>query len=447
MEEEFLEKDLTNEKVAQIHNRIRPYIFRRTKAQVLTFLPPLAQILVPVSMSVLQKKVYKNILAKSPELIRSILSGNPKPSDRMNLNNILMQLRKCLCHPFVYNEDIEERKGTTEVLYRNLVDASSKLQLLEIMLPKLRERGHRVLIFSQFIHMLVSHPLVMCNSAVNSLKDILEDFLYGLQMPYQRLDGTINSMEKQKRIDKFNAEDSSLFAFLLSTRAGGVGINLATADTVIIMDPDFNPHQDIQAISRAHRIGQTNKVLCFQLMTRDSVEEKIVHVGRKKMALDHVVVEKLDANTTDQTEIQSILRHGAAALFNEKDSVQDIKYDNASIEQLLDRSQVENTKAGEDNSAESQFRLARIWANEQGALEDYPNVLENEKAPNISVWDKIIKDRERINAETAKRAAEALGRGRRAKMVMFFNLKCKKARQLTASCSRTSITPLAKDKV
>jgi len=356
-------------------------------------------------------------------------------------------LRNCLCHPFVYNDDIEERKGSTEILYRNLVDASSKLQLLEIMLPKLRERGHRVLIFSQFIHMLVSRPLPMCNFTVNSLKDILEDFLLGLQMPYQRLDGRVNSMEKQKRIDEFNAKDSPLFAFLLSTRAGGVGINLATADTVIITDPDFNPHQDIQAISRAHRIGQTNKVLCFQLMTRDSAEEKIVHIGRKKMALDYVFVEKLDANTKDATEIQSILQHGAAALFNEKNSVQDIKYDDASVEQLLDRSRVENTKSGEDNSAESQFRLARIWANEQGALEDYLNDLEDEKAANSSVWDKIIKERERINAETAKRAAEALGRGRRAKMVPFFNLRCEKAPNLTISCSRTSIIPLAKDTV
>jgi len=156
MAEKYPEEKLTKEHVAQIHDLIRPYILRRTKAQVLTFLPSLAQILVPVTMSVLQKKVYKNILAKSPELIRSILSGNLKSGDRTNINNILMQLRKCLCHPFVYNEDIEERNVTAAELHRNLVDASSKLQLLEIMLPKLRERGHRVLIFSQFLRMLVS---------------------------------------------------------------------------------------------------------------------------------------------------------------------------------------------------------------------------------------------------------------------------------------------------
>jgi SNF2 family DNA or RNA helicase len=130
-----------------------------------------------------------------------------------------MQLRKCLCHPFIYSTAIEERTLDDEALNRNLIDASAKFQLLEIMLPKLRERGHRVLIFSQFLDQL----------------DLIEDFLSGLDLPFERLDGKIGSLEKQKRIDAFNARDSPLFAFLLSTRAGGVGINLATADTVIIM--------------------------------------------------------------------------------------------------------------------------------------------------------------------------------------------------------------------
>lgn len=403
MEAKYPEENLTNEKVAEIHNLIRPFVLRRTKAQVLTFLPPMAQIIVPVSMSVLQKKLYKNILAKSPELIKSLLSQNLKASERTSLNNIMMHLRKCLCHPFVYNEDIEDKKGTAAVLHRNLVEASSKLQLLEVLLPKLRERGHRVLIFSQFIHML----------------DIMEDFLDGLEMRYQRLDGNVNSLEKQKRIDEFNAQDSALFAFLLSTRAGGVGINLATADTVIILDPDFNPHQDIQALSRAHRIGQTKKVLCFQLMTRDSVEEKIVQIGRKKMALDHVVVEALDADDADEQDLQSILRHGAAALFNDDEPVQEIKYDNASVEKLLDRSQMENTQAGEDESAESQFSFARIWANETGALEESLNASEEEQAPDLGVWDKIIKEREKMNAELAAAAAQVLGRGKRQKMVSY----------------------------
>jgi SNF2 family DNA or RNA helicase len=142
-----------------------------------------------------------------------------------------MQLRKCLCHPFVYSSAIEERTVGEAALYRNLVDASSKFQLLEIMLPKLRERGHRVLMFSQFLDQL----------------DLVEDFLNGLGLPFQRLDGRIGVLEKQKRIDQFNAPDSPLFAFLLSTRAGGVGINLATADTVIIMVRVSEPPGDLLA--------------------------------------------------------------------------------------------------------------------------------------------------------------------------------------------------------
>lgn len=235
-------------------------------------------------------------------------------------------------------------------------------------------------------------------------------------MSYQRLDGTVDSLEKQKRIDEYNAPNSPLFAFLLSTRAGGVGINLATADTVIILDPDFNPHQDIQALSRAHRIGQTKKVLCFQLMTRASVEEKIVQYGRKKMALDHVVVEQMDAEDVDSKDIEGILRFGAAELFQDDGDNKDIHYDDASIEKLIDRSQIENTKSGADASAESQFSFARVWANDEEQLQDDLDSLE-EIAPDPTLWEKIIKDRERAAAAQAAQRAVVLGRGKRARMV------------------------------
>ncbi|KAF1989794.1 hypothetical protein K402DRAFT_263716 [Aulographum hederae CBS 113979] len=397
LEEEY--SDMNKENIMKLHDLIRPYILRRTKAQVLTFLPPMAQIIVPVSMSVLQKKLYRSILAKNPDLLRALFmnSHKMKPTERASLSNILMQLRKCLCHPFVYNQEIEERDQNHTVLHRNLVEASSKLQLLKILLPKLQERGHRVLIFSQFLNML----------------DIIEDFLDGLGMMHQRLDGTISTLEKQKRIDEFNAPDSRLFAFLLSTRAGGVGINLATADTVIILDPDFNPHQDIQALSRAHRIGQKNKVLCFQFMTRASAEEKIVQIGRKKMALDHVIVEQLDADDAETQDVESILRHGASELFQDGDD-KDIKYDSTSVDKLLDRSQMESTKAGADNSAESQFSFARVWANDQGSLEDTLSAAD-ERPPDPTIWDRILKEREKAAAAEAALRQEAMGRGKRSR--------------------------------
>ena len=402
LEEEYT--TLTKENVARLHEQLRQYFLRRTKAGVLKFLPSMAQIILPVTMSIVQKKLYKSILAKNPELIKSIVGPSKRAlgkTERANLNNILMQLRKCLAHPFVYSKNIEERSSNHVVSHRNLVEASSKLQLLEIMLPKLQERGHRVLIFSQFLDML----------------DMVEDFLAGLGLFYQRLDGNIGSLQKQKRIDEFNAPDSSLFAFLLSTRAGGVGINLATADTVIILDPDFNPHQDIQALSRAHRIGQKKKVLVFQLTTRNTAEEKIMQIGKKKMALDHVLIEQMDAEDDAGLDLESILKYGAEALFKDDDT-QDIHYDSSSVDRLLDRSQVEDTKADNDNSAESQFSFARVWANEEGVLEDNLGDADaNETEVDPSIWENILKEREREAAAEAAARAEDFGRGRRKRQV------------------------------
>lgn len=380
---------------------LRPYFLRRTKAQVLTMLPPMAEIIVPVTMTKLTKKLYKSILAKDSGLIKAILGrgGNVKGNERAKLGNILMQLRKCLCHPFIYSDEIEEKVDDEEISHKNLVEASAKLELLSLMLPKLKERGHRVLIFSQFLGML----------------DVVEDFLDGLGMKHARLDGSVSSMERQKRIDAYNAPNSELFAFLLSTRAGGVGINLATADTVIILDPDFNPHQDLQALSRAHRIGQKKKVLVFHLMTRDTAEEKIMQLGKKKLSLDHLIIDRMGADEDEEVDVESILKFGAAALFSDEVEEKVIKYDTASIETLLDRSQIEQTTSSDkEGSAELAFSFARVWENEKGTLVE-DGFGTGEYQISESTWDKILQEREaeaqREREEKARR--EQLGRGRR----------------------------------
>ncbi|KAF2403777.1 hypothetical protein EJ06DRAFT_527376 [Trichodelitschia bisporula] len=401
MEKEF--EDMNKENIAKLHDLIRPLILRRTKAQVLTFLPPMAQIIIPVSMSVLQRRLYKSILEKNPGLLKSLFIKTEGKIDRANMNNILMQLRKCLCHPFIYSEQIEERGLDPVTMHNNLVEASAKLQLLQILLPKLKENGHRVLIFSQFLGNIT----------------IMEDFLTGMEMQYRRLDGMMSSLSKQKCIDEYNAPDSPIFAFLLSTRAGGVGINLATADTVIIMDPDFNPHQDIQAISRAHRIGQKKKVLCIQLVTRNSAEEKILQIGRKKMVLDHVIVQQLDEKDLEEQDVESILRYGAKELFDDSATVKDIRYDSAAVDKFLDRSQIENTRTGDDKSAESQFSFARVWANDN--FEDSLQASEAEDNIDSGVWAKIIKERERAAALEAANHREVLGRGKRARGHVDYN--------------------------
>jgi len=394
LDEQFAQ--ITSENLPQLHDLIRPYFLRRTKAEVLTFLPPMAQIIIPVSMSVLQERLCKSIMERNPQLIRSVfVQSKMKSSERGSLSNILMQLRKCLCHPFIYSQAIEDRTTSPELARRNLVEASSKLMLLEIMLPKLQERGHRVLIFSQFLDQLT----------------ILEDFMAGLGMRHERLDGNQSSMEKQKKIDAFNAPDSDIFVMLLSTRAGGVGINLATADTVIILDPDWNPHQDIQALSRAHRIGQRKKVLCFQLMTVDSAEEKILQIGRKKLALDHLLIETMDNEEDAPNDVESVLKHGAAALFGEGNRKDAITYDSAAVDKLLDRSMMEETKTNEDKSAESAFAFARIWANDEGALAE--DMQDAEQTMNVGVWDQILQQRAEEARREAERNTETLGRGGR----------------------------------
>ncbi|AEO62345.1 uncharacterized protein THITE_2106426 [Thermothielavioides terrestris NRRL 8126] len=389
-------EQVTSENLPELHNLIRPYFLRRTKAEVLTFLPPMSQVIVPVSMTVLQERLCKSIMERNPELIRSVfVQDKMKAKERGSLSNILMQLRKCLCHPFIYSQAIEDRTLSPEVTRRNLIEASSKLMLLEIMLPKLKERGHRVLLFSQFLDQLT----------------ILEDFLAGMGLKHERLDGSASSMEKQKKIDAFNAPGSDIFAMLLSTRAGGVGINLATADTVIILDPDWNPHQDIQALSRAHRIGQRKKVLCFQLMTVDSAEEKILQIGRKKLALDHLLIETMDDQEDAPNDVESVLKHGAAALFGEGKRKDAIVYDSAAVDKLLDRSTVEETRTNEGKTAESAFAFARVWANDEGELAD--DLQEAEQTINMSVWDQILQQRAEQARREAERTMETLGRGGR----------------------------------
>jgi chromodomain-helicase-DNA-binding protein 4 len=152
-------------------------------------------------------------------------------------------------------------------------------------------------------------------------------------------------------------------------------------------------------------------------MTKDSAEEKIVHIGRKKMALDHALIESMDLDDDAGVDLQSILEHGAQALFNDDDT-NDIRYDSASVDKLLDRSLVENTNIGDDKSAESQFSFARIWANNTGTLtDDIGDADSDASTANSTVWDKILKQREADAAREAAATQKLFGRGRRMRQV------------------------------
>ena len=152
--------------------------------------------------------------------------------------------------------------------------------MLDKLLARCKERGNRVLIFSQMVRLL----------------DIISEYLELRKYSHQRLDGGVKGDVRVQALDHFNAEGSTDFCFLLSTRAGGLGINLATADTVVIFDSDWNPQNDLQAMARAHRIGQKKTVNIYRLVTKNSVEEDIIERAKKKMILDHLVIQKMDTS-------------------------------------------------------------------------------------------------------------------------------------------------------
>ncbi|KAI0830534.1 P-loop containing nucleoside triphosphate hydrolase protein [Trametes gibbosa] len=399
-------EELTDELVKDLHTRLKPYFLRRIKSEVLQ-LPPKNEVIVPVSMAPLQKEVYRSILSQNLEVLRSLVDG-PGTSKgnnsltKANMNNMLMQLRKCIQHPYLVSETIEPRGLPAQETHDRLVGASAKLRLLRMLLPKLRARGHRVLLFSQFVIAL----------------DIVEDFLVGEGIKYLRLDGNTKQAERQKGMDEFNKPDSDIFIYLLTTRAGGVGINLWSADTVIIFDPDFNPHQDLQAIARAHRYGQKKTVLVFKLMVKDSAEERIVQTGKKKLVLDHLIVQKMDDESGSKEDVQSILMFGAKALFeeNEETTAREIHYSEHDVENLIEKTEKEGEEV-EPESGAGLFAFAKVWSADKDDLEDLPDDVA-EHSEEVDSWSKAL---ELIATERAKeREQEVTGRGVRRKAAAVF---------------------------
>jgi chromodomain-helicase-DNA-binding protein 4 len=171
----------------------------------------------------------------------------------------------------------------------------------------------------------------------------VDEFCHSRGWKYERLDGSVTGSLRSQRVDSFNSASSAAFCFLLSTRAGGQGINLATADTVIIYDSDWNPHNDIQAFSRAHRIGQERKVMIYRLITRGTMEERLIQQSKAKLMLEHLVVGKMaksaEGNKLAKEELNAILQFGSKELFADEDNDQSsrICYDDAAIDALLDR--------------------------------------------------------------------------------------------------------------
>merc|ERR1712045_308068 len=325
-----------------------------------------------------------------------------------SLLNIMVELKKVANHPYLLSVAAEEAPIAPNGLFEvtAMTKASGKLVLLAKMLAKLKETGHRVLIFSQMTKML----------------DLLEDFLDGCGYKYERIDGSITGNLRQDSIDRFNAEGAEQFVFLLSTRAGGLGINLYTADTVIIYDSDWNPHNDIQAFSRAHRIGQRNKVMIYRFVTRNTVEERVTQVAKKKMMLTHLVVQAgpMGAkNNLSKKEIDDILKFGTEEVFKEDENVNedgesphDIVYNDDAVATLLDRSQ-EGIEEKESwaNEYLSSFKVAQYQTKEGGEQEEDIEILKQE-ADNTdpAYWEKLLRHHYEQAQEDISRS---MGKGKR----------------------------------
>ncbi|XP_017602925.1 ISWI chromatin-remodeling complex ATPase CHR11 isoform X2 [Gossypium arboreum] len=285
------------EVVQQLHKVLRPFLLRRLKSDVEKGLPPKKETILKVGMSQMQKQYYRALLQKDLEVVNA-------GGERKRLLNIAMQLRKCCNHPYLFQG---AEPGPPYTTGDHLITNAGKMVLLDKLLPKLKERDSRVLIFSQMTRLL----------------DILEDYLMFRGYLYCRIDGNTGGEDRDASIESFNKPGSEKFVFLLSTRAGGLGINLATADVVILYDSDWNPQVDLQAQDRAHRIGQKKEVQVFRFCTEYTIEEKVIERAYKKLALDALVIQQgrlAEQKTVNKDELLQMVRFGAEMVFSSKDS-------------------------------------------------------------------------------------------------------------------------------
>lgn len=336
--EQFLQEfgDVKTEaQVDKLKLILKPMMLRRLKEDVEKTLAPKEETIVEVELTNIQKKYYRAILEKN----FSFLSKGSTSNNMPNLMNTMMELRKCCIHPYLINgaeeqimyEAREARTAGGEPMssQQALINSSGKLVLIDKLLPRLKADGHRVLIFSQMVRCL----------------DILEDYVTHKHYPFERIDGRVRGSDRQQAIDRFSKPGSDRFVFLLCTRAGGLGINLTAADTVIIFDSDWNPQNDLQAQARCHRIGQSKAVKIYRLICRNTYEREMFDKASLKLGLDKAVLQSMNtqkggAGGSDgqltKKEIEELLRKGAYGALMEDDDAGD-KFCEEDIDHILQR--------------------------------------------------------------------------------------------------------------
>ena len=287
--------------VQQLHRVLRPFLLRRVKSDVEKSLLPKKEINLYIGMSDMQVKWYKKILEKD---IDAVNGAAGKRESKTRLLNIVMQLRKCCNHPYLFEGAEPGPPYTTD---EHLVYNAGKMIMLDKILVRMKKQGSRVLIFSQMSRVL----------------DILEDYCVFRDHKYCRIDGSTAHEDRIAAIDEYNRPGSEKFVFLLTTRAGGLGINLTSADIVILFDSDWNPQADLQAMDRAHRIGQTKQVIVFRFVTEQAIEEKVLERAAQKLRLDQLVIQQGRAQQAAKTaaskdELLNMIQHGAEKVFETK---------------------------------------------------------------------------------------------------------------------------------
>lgn len=256
-----LEPDQEQQVIQQMHALLAPFLLQRLKNEVLADrLPPRKEVVVRVGLSAWQEKAYKELERKTIKLL-----GDDNSVSSEQVANALMQLRKVVLHPYLFQE--------TYACDKDLYRTSGKMEALDRLLQKLLHFNHKTLIFSQF----------------TSVLDILENFLRWKGINAVRLDGQVPHEVRKQRINQFQ-EDSTIKVFLLSARAGSLGLNLQAADTVILFDMDWNPQNDKQAIARVHRVGQTREVRVVRLVTDSGVERLMEQRCQEKLDMEEKIM-------------------------------------------------------------------------------------------------------------------------------------------------------------
>jgi len=373
--------------IRRLHKVLRPFLLRRLKKDVEKDLPDKQERVIKCRFSALQAKLYRQLVTHNK---MAVSDGKGGKTGMRGLSNMLMQLRKLCNHPFVF-EPVEDQMNPSRMSNDLLWRTAGKFELLDRILPKFRATGHRVLMFFQ----------------MTQIMNIMEDFLRLRGLKYLRLDGSTKSDDRSDLLKLFNDPGSDYFCFLLSTRAGGLGLNLQTADTVIIYDSDWNPHQDLQAQDRAHRIGQKNEVRILRLISSNSVEEKILERAQFKLDMDGKVIQagKFDNKSTNE-ERDALLR----TLLDSAEAAEQIgdqeEMDDDDLNEIMARSE-------EEIITFQEIDRQREATSEYGPGKRLPRLMCEEELPDIYMQED--------NPVTEEVEAEIMGRGARERKVARYD--------------------------